>query len=187
MRVGRAQARASAHRTRAGARLPLRAEQGEEVGPWKFPDWSSCCGTAETNLIGVQEDVGSIPGLSVVWGYGITLSCGAGRRYGSDPTLLWLWCRPAAAALIQPLAWEPPYAAGVALKRQKTNPRRTNPQTPDSPAQDPRTQTFAVAPGATAGDPRGLRRRRHPGPPDGGVWAGAGQGVRLHDFLSPLS
>ena len=32
-----------------------------------------------------------------------------------------LWCRLAAAALIQPLAWEPPYAAGEALKRQKQN------------------------------------------------------------------
>ena len=42
-----------------------------------------------------------------------------GRRQGSDPTLLWLWSRPAAVALIQPLAWEPPYAAGAALKRQK--------------------------------------------------------------------
>ena len=29
--------------------------------------------------------------------------------------LLWLWCR--LAAQIRPLAWEPPYAAGVALKR----------------------------------------------------------------------
>ena len=38
---------------------------------------------------------------------------------GSDPALLWLWCTLAAAALIQPLAWEPPYATGVALKRQK--------------------------------------------------------------------
>ena len=27
--------------------------------------------------------------------------------------------RPAAAALIRPLAWELPYAAGVALKRQR--------------------------------------------------------------------
>ena len=27
-----------------------------------------------------------------------------------------LWCRPAAAALIQPLAWEIPYAACMALK-----------------------------------------------------------------------
>ena len=33
--------------------------------------------------------------------------------------LLWLWCRPAAVAPIQPLAWEPPYASGMALKRQK--------------------------------------------------------------------
>ena len=27
----------------------------------------------------------------------------------------------AATALIRPLAWEPPYAVGVALRRQKTN------------------------------------------------------------------
>ena len=33
--------------------------------------------------------------------------------------LLWLWHRPAATAPIQPLAWEPLYAAGVAPKRQK--------------------------------------------------------------------
>ena len=34
--------------------------------------------------------------------------------------LLWLWHRLAAGALIQPLAWELPYAAGVALKSKKT-------------------------------------------------------------------
>ena len=33
--------------------------------------------------------------------------------------MLWLWCRPAAAALIRPLAWELPYAAGVAIRRKK--------------------------------------------------------------------
>ena len=33
--------------------------------------------------------------------------------------LLWLWYRPAAAAPIQPLAWELPYAAGAAVKRKK--------------------------------------------------------------------
>ena len=33
--------------------------------------------------------------------------------------LLWLWGRLAAAALIQPLAWELPYVAGVVLKRKK--------------------------------------------------------------------
>jgi len=33
--------------------------------------------------------------------------------------LLWLWHRLLATALIQPLAWESPYAMGEALKRQK--------------------------------------------------------------------
>ena len=47
------------------------------------------------------------------------MSCGVGRRYGSDLALLWLWCRLAATGPIGPLAWEPPYAAGTALERQK--------------------------------------------------------------------
>ena len=47
------------------------------------------------------------------------MSCGVGRGCGSDPTLLWLWHRPAATAPIQPLAWEHPYATGAALKGQK--------------------------------------------------------------------
>ena len=50
------------------------------------------------------------------------MSCGVGRRRCSNLVLLWLWRRPAAAALIRPLAWEPPYAVGEALeKRQKKN------------------------------------------------------------------
>ena len=32
--------------------------------------------------------------------------------------------RPAATAPIQPLAWEPPYAAGAALKGQKTKDKK---------------------------------------------------------------
>ena len=47
------------------------------------------------------------------------MSCGVGHEYSSDPALLWLWNRPAARALIQPLAWELPYAMGTALKRQR--------------------------------------------------------------------
>ena len=47
------------------------------------------------------------------------MSCGVGHRRGSDPALLWLWHRPVAAAPIGPLAWEPPYAAGVALEKAK--------------------------------------------------------------------
>ena len=47
------------------------------------------------------------------------MSCGVGRRHGSDLALLWLWRSPAAAAPIRPLAWEPPYAVGKPLKKQK--------------------------------------------------------------------
>ena len=47
------------------------------------------------------------------------MSCGVGGRHGSDLALLWLWCRPAAAVPIGPLAWEPSYAKGVALKKKK--------------------------------------------------------------------
>ena len=38
--------------------------------------------------------------------------------------LLWLWNRLAVTALIRPLAWEPPYVTGVALKRQTS--KQTN-------------------------------------------------------------
>ena len=44
------------------------------------------------------------------------MSC---HRHSWDLVLLWLWCRPAAVALIRPLAWELLYAKGAALKRQK--------------------------------------------------------------------
>ena len=52
--------------------------------------------------------------------------------------MLWLWRRPVATAPIQPLAWEPPYAAGAAQeiatttttkdKKTKTN-KQTNKKT----------------------------------------------------------
>ena len=42
------------------------------------------------------------------------MSCGVSCRHGSDPVLLWL----AARAVIQALAWEPPYAAGATLKKK---------------------------------------------------------------------
>ena len=56
---------------------------------------------------------------SVHWGSGVAVNCGVGRRHGSGPDLLWLWCRLAVVALVRPLAWELPYAAGVALKSKK--------------------------------------------------------------------
>ena len=47
------------------------------------------------------------------------MSYGVGQRCGLDLLLLWLWRRPAAAALMGPLAWELPYAADTALKKKK--------------------------------------------------------------------
>ena len=47
------------------------------------------------------------------------MSLGVGHRHGSDLVLLWLWPWPAAAAPIRHLAWEIPYALGVALKKKK--------------------------------------------------------------------
>ena len=61
------------------------------------------------------RSLASLSGLRI----GIAVSCGVGQRCGLDLALLWLWQRLAATAPIRPLTWEPPYAAGMALKRQK--------------------------------------------------------------------
>ena len=46
--------------------------------------------------------------------YNVTL-----RTISSDPALLWLWCRLAATAPVQPLAWGLPYTMSAALKKEK--------------------------------------------------------------------
>ena len=66
-----------------------------------------------TNPTRNHKVAGSVPALAQ-WVNGVAVSCGVGCRRGSDPALLWLWRRPVATALIRPLAWEPPCAAGGA-------------------------------------------------------------------------
>ena len=69
----------------------------------------SHCGSEEMNPTSVHEDAEAIAGPAHgVKGPGIALSCGTGGRRGSDLAWLWLWCRPAAEAPIQPLDWELP-------------------------------------------------------------------------------
>ena len=78
-----------------------------------------------TNPTRNHEVAGSVPALAQwVKRSGVAVSCGVGRRRGSDPALLWVWRRPVATAPIGPLAWEPPYAAGAPQKRAKDKKRK---------------------------------------------------------------
>ena len=55
------------------------------------------------------------------------MSHGVGHRRVLDPALLWLQRRPAATATIRLLVWEPPCAAGAALKTSPLPPPQKNP------------------------------------------------------------
>ena len=81
---------------------------------------SSHCGLAVMNPTSILEDVGFIPGLyQWVKGSRVVVSCGVGRRHGSDLALLWLWHWLVAIALIQSLAWELPYVTGAVPKDKR--------------------------------------------------------------------
>ena len=60
-----------------------------------------------------------VQSLALRSGFRIRHCCGIGRRCSLDLVVLWLWCRPAVVAPIRPPAWEPPYAVGAALKKER--------------------------------------------------------------------
>ena len=64
-----------------------------------------------TNPARNHQVAGSIPGPT---------------EWVKDLALLCLWCRPATVAPIRPVAWEPPCAAGAALKTNKQTNKQTN-------------------------------------------------------------
>ena len=74
-------------------------------------------GSVLTNLASIHENgvcsLDSLRGLRILRCHELWCSSQTWLRFW----LLWLWCRPPATAPIQPLAWELPYALGVALKR----------------------------------------------------------------------
>ena len=94
--------RKQTHKTHTRKKLKTK---NQNILVHKMCAWSSSCGSAgyKYAIVSMRMQVWSLASLNGLW---IQHHCE-------------LWCRPAAAAPIRHLVCEPPYAAGVALKRQK--------------------------------------------------------------------
>ena len=115
---------------------------GHKRGHLEFLSWLSRLRTQLVSMRMQVRSLASLIGLRIQCGH--ELWCRSQMRLGGF-TWLWLWCRPAAAVAIQPLAWELPYATGAALKRQGAG--KDFPQTPRLP----QTLATPLPPALTAG------------------------------------
>ena len=70
----------------------------------------------------IHEDVGLIPSVGLRIWHCHELWCRLWMKLESQ--LLWLWHKPSATALTRPLAWESPYAVGVAKKEERERERK---------------------------------------------------------------
>ena len=99
-------------------RIGIIINQETETQEGRKP-WSSHCGSMVTNSTSIHEDAGLIPGLFSglrIWP-GHELRCRSQMWLGSGMAV----AVASAAALIQPLAWELPYATGAAPKSKNKN------------------------------------------------------------------
>ena len=99
------------------------------------------------------------------------MSRGIGGRYNSNLALLWLSRKPAAAALIQPLAWELPYAMGMAQggkkseRKRRCKEKRTLPSEALFPFMSQPRMNLLKWPAATLGERPPLEES-----PSSGIW-----------------
>ena len=78
---------------------------------------------------------GSIPGLAQwVKDHSVAVSCGVVRRPNSD--LACCGCGQRQQLRLDPLAWEPPYAAGAALQKKKNQTKKNDKKTPQCGLED---------------------------------------------------
>ena len=117
-------------------KLGADAARGQKRQRQEFPSWLS---GQRTQLVSMRTRVQSLALLS-----GLRIWC-----------CCELWCRPAATAPIRPLAWDPPYAAGAALKRQKM--KRKGRLWPPEPEETAVGENPPIGAGAS------LERSRQPG------------------------
>ena len=83
-------------------------------------EFSLCLSGLWTQLISMRMQAQSLASHSGLR----SQCCHLGCRCGLDIVLLWLWCIPAAAVPVPPLAWELPYAEGAAHKKKKKKKRK---------------------------------------------------------------